>query len=46
MKRSFYVGDAIRPEDVSAKYTDGILQVSVPKQVQRELPRNSTIAIE
>ena len=46
MKRSFYVGDALRPEDVSAKYTDGILQVSVPKQVQRELPRNSTIAIE
>ena len=44
--RSFYVGQGIEPRDVSAKFEDGILRVSLPKQVKKELPRNSTIAIE
>ena len=42
--RRFYVGD-IKPEDVSAKYEDGILKLSVPKQAKKELPKRSTIAI-
>lgn len=43
--RSFYVGNAIRPEDISAKYEDGILKLSVPKAVKRELPENTSVAI-
>ena len=42
--RSFYVGD-IKPEDVSAKYEDGILRISLPKAGKKELPKQSTIAI-
>ena len=42
--RSFYVGD-VKPEDVSAKYEDGILKLSMPKQGKPELPKRSTIAI-
>ena len=44
--RSFFVGEEIEPRDVSAKFEDGILRVSLPKRVNKELPRNSTIAIE
>ena len=44
--RSFFVGEGIEPRDVSAKFEDGILRVSLPKQVKKELPRNSTITIE
>ena len=44
--RSFFVGEGIKPQDVSAKFEDGILRVSLPKQVKKELPKNSTIAIE
>ena len=43
--RSFYVGD-IKPNEVSAKYEDGILKLSLPKQEQRQLPPTTTIAIE
>lgn len=42
--RSFYVGD-VEPQDISAKYEDGILKLSMPKQVKKELPRSTTIAI-
>ena len=42
--RSFYVGD-VKPEDVAAKYEDGILKLSMPKQGKPELPKRSTIAI-
>lgn len=42
--RSFYVGD-VEPKDVSAKYEDGILKLSMPKQAKKELPKSSTIAI-
>ena len=44
--RSFFVGEGIEPRDVSVKFEDGILRVSLPKRVKKELPRNSTIAIE
>ena len=42
--RSFYVGD-VEPDQVSAKYEDGILQISLPKQEKKELPKSTTIAI-
>ena len=44
--RSFYVGDGVEPADVSAKFEDGILRVSLPKREQKELPKSTTIAIE
>ena len=42
--RSFYVGE-IESKDVSAKYEDGILKISVPKESKKELPKSSTITI-
>ena len=44
MSRSFYVGD-VQPEQVSARYEDGILQISLPKVEKKELPKSTTIAI-
>ena len=43
--RSFYVGD-VEPKDVSAKFEDGILRISMPKEPKKELPQSSAIAIE
>ena len=42
--RSFFVGD-VEAKDVSAKYEDGILRISLPKQAKQELPKSSSIAI-
>ena len=39
------MGD-VAPDQVTAKYEDGILKFSVPKQDKKELPKQSTIAIE
>lgn len=44
--RSFFVGEAVKPEEVSAKYEDGILKLSVPKAGEKALPKTTTIAIE
>ena len=35
-RRSFYVGDEISEEDISAKFDNGILKINVPK---KELPK-------
>lgn len=43
--RSFYVGSSVRPEDIGAKYEDGILKLSVPKTAHRELPETTSITI-
>ena len=45
LRRSFYVGD-IESKDVSAKYEDGILKISLPKEAQKQLPKTTAIAIE
>ena len=42
--RSFYVGD-MKPSDVTAKYEDGILKISLPKVDQKKLPESTSIAI-
>ena len=44
--RSFYVGDAVEPVDVSARFEDGILRISLPKQIQKQLPQSTAIAIQ
>ena len=46
MSRSFYVGKGIEPTDVSAKYADGILRIAIPKHIQKELPKQSSVWIE
>ena len=46
LSRSFYVGDGVEPDQVSAKFEDGILRLTVPKAAKKELPKTSTIAIE
>lgn len=47
MSRSFYVGDSIKQEDITAKYEDGILRLSVPKQEMKKLEnKDQYIAIE
>ena len=37
-RRSYYVGDVIKEEDVKAKYDKGILSLTVPKKDEKELP--------
>ena len=46
MSRSFYVGEDVEPKDVSAKFEDGILKVSLPKKEYKELPESGSISIE
>ena len=44
--RSFYVGDDVEPEQVSAKFEDGILKLTVPKKAEEKLPEQSSIQID
>ena len=44
--RSFYVGEHVEPEDVRAKFENGILQISLPKAAKKQLPKSNVIAIE
>ena len=44
--RSFYVGENVKPEDVKAKFEDGILSLTLPKQEQKKLPESTSIVIE
>ena len=43
--RSFYVGD-IQPEDIHAKYEDGILKLTLPKADQKAIEHQNRIAIQ
>ena len=38
-------GRDVEPEEVSAKYEDGILKLSMPKQAKKELPKQTSINI-
>lgn len=44
--RSFYVGENVTDEEVSAKLEDGILKLCVPKKDTKKLPEKKFIAIE
>ena len=46
MARSFYVGEDVESKDVSAKFEDGILKISLPKAQQKNLPPSGSISIE
>ena len=42
--RSFYVGDAVKKEDIHAKFEDGILHIQLPApQQQKALPVNPNL---
>ena len=43
--RSFYVGDAVEPVDVSARFEDGILRLSFPKSPQAKEPEQKLVEI-
>ncbi len=46
-RRNFYVGYAVTQEDIKAKYTDGVLKVSVPKVEKKvEEDEKQSITIE
>ena len=43
--RTFYVGEGVEPEDVTAKFENGILQLSIPKAAKKQLPKNTSVTI-
>ena len=46
MQRSFYVGEGLDENDVKAKFEDGVLSLTFPKEKEPELPEKKTIMIE
>ena len=46
MSRSFYVGTGVTENDISAKYEDGILKISVPKKEPKAVEKKGGISIE
>ncbi|MEQ2485133.1 Hsp20 family protein, partial [Agathobacter rectalis] len=40
------VGDELKQEDIKAKYQDGILKLSVPKEEPKKVETTKHIAIE
>ncbi|MBR2540568.1 MAG: Hsp20/alpha crystallin family protein [Mogibacterium sp.] len=46
MQRSFYVGDSISENDVKAKFEDGVLSLTFPKEKEPQIPEKKTIMIE
>ena len=44
--RSFYVGDNVTEQDITAKIEDGILKLSIPKKDQQQVETKKYIAIE
>ena len=46
LQRSFYVGDALTEEDITAKLEHGVLSLNIPKKNEKKLPEKKLIAIE
>lgn len=45
MSRSFYIGENITEEDIKAKFEDGILKMSIPKNEAKKVDEKKYIAI-
>ncbi len=45
MERSFFVGEDITEEDITAKFDNGVLKLSIPKKEEKK-PEHKTIRIE
>ncbi len=46
MQRSFYVGDTLTEQDITAKLEHGVLSLSIPKVEARKVPEKKVIMIE
>ncbi|MDO5402332.1 MAG: Hsp20/alpha crystallin family protein [Eubacteriales bacterium] len=46
MSRSFYVGENVKQEDIHARFENGILRLSIPKNENKKLESKAQIAIE
>ena len=46
MSRSFYVGEHVREEDIKARFEDGVLHLTLPKQDAKKVEEKKTILIE
>lgn len=46
MSRSFYVGEGVEQKDIHAKFENGILKLSVPKENKQKVEEKPHIAIE
>ena len=46
LQRSFYVGEQLTENDISAKFENGVLSLSIPKKDTPKLPERKTILIE
>ena len=46
MQRSFYVGEYLTAEDVTAKFEHGVLSLTLPKKEAAKLPEKKAILIE
>ncbi len=47
IQRTFYVGDAVKQEDIKAKFENGVLEITVPKITEQPaIEEAKTIAIE
>lgn len=44
--RTFYIGEAVKEEDIKARFEDGILKISVPKVDPKKVEGRKYIAIE
>ena len=46
MTRSFYVGKGLTEEDIKARFENGILSVSLPKEAPKKIEETKYISIE
>ncbi len=46
MRRSFHVGSSLREEEVKARFEDGVLTLTIPKETARKAEPRRTIQIE
>ena len=46
MQRTFYVGDEFTPQDIAAKFEDGILKIDLPKKEVKQIEAPSYIEIK
>ena len=46
MQRSFYVGEALTEQDITARLEHGVLSLNIPKREERRVPEKKVIMIE
>ena len=46
LQRSFYVGEELTAEDITAKFENGVLSLAIPKKEAKKLPDHKRIQIE